>query len=740
VSDGQKLDTFDTDFPIPMPPSNTPASFRFFNKQTGVDMYNNTIKHKILADEFLLDLEIKSKEVKWNYLHSIMISSAEIAEHELSRNDRAYYRPKVWWTPKLDELLQRARRLLKAIPPGEDVRGVSGSLYRLAKRDYKDEVRRVKNKERNSYYCKLDKEKSSKPAKFWKSLGSKKNKARSAMHINGKTSSKDILKELTNVFGGRLNDSEGLTVEQQRVADEVKLYAESSAPVFDNTLYFTSEILKSSIEKLHSKRAADAAGLTAELFKYCNVPAFFVILASLYNDIVRDGVVPKEMSHSLVIPLIKKPSKGTVDPNNYRGISLISVFAKIFELGLIELFPNLTGTCDLQHGFKKHESTVHAAYTVKETISLYTSNCKSRLFMCSLDANKAFDSVWWDGLFVKLKPMLPSKIWILLYNYYRSSTFQMSHENVRGDCVAMSWGVKQGGILSPHLFTFYINELLLQLRSSGFGTRVGFTFTGAIAYADDIILLSKTHIGMQSLIDMACAYCYKWKIKLNASKTEIICFNKPFCWNEMTFTLDNNTVMLSKSCTHLGFEWRSDEKNPLESHTRTKFTTFFISTISLINKGLQSCHPDTIAFLIKNQLISLLYGIEFSDFSRKAMIYFSKSIRALYKACFRCSKYCSNALLRVMSLPTFMEIVAKRLFTTKRLIENNEYTNNINVYMRSLRGTDMFEAFETHFPAANHGLVEEDGIVSTLRGLIWQWEQPLARRLFREYLHYHMPS
>jgi hypothetical protein len=113
-------------------------------------------------------------------------------------------------------------------------------------------------------------------------------------------------------------------------------------------------------------------------------------------------------------------------------------------MGLIDLFPNLTGTCDLQHGFKKTRIYCHtAAYTVKETISLYTSNYKSRLFMCSLDANKAFDSVWWDGLFVKLKPMLPSKIWILfLYNFFLSF---VHFSNVARKCTWLCcyvWGSK----------------------------------------------------------------------------------------------------------------------------------------------------------------------------------------------------------------------------------------------------------------------------------------------------------
>ena len=53
----------------------------------------------------------------------------------------------------------------------------------------------------------------------------------------------------------------------------------------------------------------------------------------------------------------------------------------------------------------------------------------------------------------------------------------------------MSNRVKQGGVLSPILFTVYINELLLKLEEEGIGCRVGNYYAGCLAYADDLTLL-----------------------------------------------------------------------------------------------------------------------------------------------------------------------------------------------------------------------------------------------------------
>ena len=54
---------------------------------------------------------------------------------------------------------------------------------------------------------------------------------------------------------------------------------------------------------------------------------------------------------------------------------------------------------------------------------------------------------------------------------------------------ATSNGVKQGGVLSPVLFTLYIDKLLNRLRQAKLGCYVGDIFMGAFAYADDVARL-----------------------------------------------------------------------------------------------------------------------------------------------------------------------------------------------------------------------------------------------------------
>jgi len=65
-------------------------------------------------------------------------------------------------------------------------------------------------------------------------------------------------------------------------------------------------------------------------------------------------------------------------------------------------------------------------------------------------------------------------------------------------------GVRQGGILSPHLFSIFIDDLVKYVNKANVGCRIHAICTAIFLYADDVILLAPSVSALQSLVDI-CA-------------------------------------------------------------------------------------------------------------------------------------------------------------------------------------------------------------------------------------------
>ena len=99
-----------------------------------------------------------------------------------------------------------------------------------------------------------------------------------------------------------------------------------------------------------------------------------------------------------------------------------------------------------------------------------------------LDAAKAFDKLWRAGLFYKLMNKMEPVFWRILYRYYLESFIIICVDEIKSLPVLTTEGIKQGGILSPFLFNFFIDDLLSGCRSLDIGALVGVTNTSILAY------------------------------------------------------------------------------------------------------------------------------------------------------------------------------------------------------------------------------------------------------------------
>ena len=183
-----------------------------------------------------------------------------------------------------------------------------------------------------------------------------------------------------------------------------------------------------------------------------------------------------------MIPIPKGSNKDTSDIRNYRGIALSSLLSKLFDSCIISLNIVVFKSDDLQFAYKKSCSTIQCVSMVTEVIE-YNQNNVSPVYMCMLDASKAFDRVNLLTLFKTLysRGMCP------IYLRLRMKIYEEQQMRIRwNDCVSdyftISNGVKQGGVLSPVLFSIYLDQLIVQLRLLGMGCYMNGLFTRVFIY------------------------------------------------------------------------------------------------------------------------------------------------------------------------------------------------------------------------------------------------------------------
>ena len=122
------------------------------------------------------------------------------------------------------------------------------------------------------------------------------------------------------------------------------------------------------------------------------------------------GSLPDSLMSVVLVPIIKDKSGKINSKDNYRPIAIASVMSKLLEKLLLERLKNFLVTSSHQFGFKPKHSTDACIYVLKESLDRYAEQ-QSSVYLCFLDASKAFDRVNHFSLFNKLIKKVSLAIW-----------------------------------------------------------------------------------------------------------------------------------------------------------------------------------------------------------------------------------------------------------------------------------------------------------------------------------------
>lgn len=293
------------------------------------------------------------------------------------------------------------------------------------------------------------------------------------------------------------------------------------------------------IKKIDAKKGSGPDGIAPLFIKNC-AAELCIPLAMIFNKSLKLGAFPSVWKTAHVVPVFKVGDKSKCE--NYRPISILSCFSKIFESVVYDaLYHHLKPFISpRQHGFIKRRSTTSNLLEYKHFLCSAFAK-KVQVDSVYTDFSKAFDKVDHSILLNKLSTFgIHGDLlrWVKSYLSNRSQLVAL-----RGDLsspVLVTSGVPQGSHLGPLFFVAFINDLIDNLDCN------------CLLYADDLKIYSvitsvEDAIKLQRDLDSVNDWCTLNRMFLNVNKCVVITFTKNIHKITFDYTIKNN-VLVRKTC------------------------------------------------------------------------------------------------------------------------------------------------------------------------------------------------
>ena len=409
--------------------------------------------------------------------------------------------------------------------------------------------------------------------------------------------------------------------------------------------------------KLNHRKSAGPDGLSLKLIKACSY-SLYIPLTYIFNKSISSATYPQAFKLAKLIPLYKAEKR--CDPSNYRPISLLNCFDKIFEKLINKQLKEYLRKNDLlyeyQYSFREGYSTDLALLVFNDYLKkeIDKGNYVLTLF---IDLKKAFDTVNHLILTQKLDYYGIRGHCNMFFKSYLSNRKQYVHcNNVDSSVENMTCGVPQGSVLGPTLFLIYINDMINCIR-----------YSRLQLFADDTItsVCGKNLYTLFNLIRHEIKLLKKWfcanMLSLNVDKTFYSIFHSkksviPDVFDNIT--VEGMTIKRKKSAKYLGLTF--DEVLSWRHHAETllkglsKYFHFFYHLRKVIPHKFK---------------LQLFHAYVYSKISYGLHCYGAANNNVLNGIQIVCNKLLKILLMKDRRFPT------NELFKSCKLLKINDLTN-----------------------------------------------------------------
>lgn len=301
------------------------------------------------------------------------------------------------------------------------------------------------------------------------------------------------------------------------------------------------EEIVSQVEQLKSNKAAGLDGISPSLVK-CLPNSAIMLMCLIFNYVFSNGLYPESWYISKLITIHKRSNKLLC--SNYRGISILNIFAKIYDAVLTKRLNLWWAPDDEQTGAQSGKGCTEQIVTLRLLISI-AKKLRKPLYIIFIDFNAAYDRVPRYRLIEELVKLGCGK---RMTSAIRAM-YEVSYACLNTLRVNVNIGVKQGAPSSPFLFTLFINPLIRQLKeleNDSFLNNLHGLFM-----MDDSVFFASSRENCLSKLRILQEFCNSYGMIINQVKTKFMVINgTPECRTPLR--LGDLTVNYCSTYNYLG--------------------------------------------------------------------------------------------------------------------------------------------------------------------------------------------
>lgn len=385
--------------------------------------------------------------------------------------------------------------------------------YSILKKYYRSRVKDCKKAAYDKFICEAE----NKPLNSWKLVNHERNSTKNKFKLCDNSISANSFNDYFSTIAANLTDS------IPDVDGDLENFFGRLRPP-SNSFFLepiTNTDVLDAVRNMKNSKCTDVFGWNSELLRQ-TLDLIINPLVTLFNACITNGVFPDIFKVTKVIPIFKKGV--TCQIENYRPISIIPIFSKVFEIILKFRLTNYFNSNKIfnccQFGFRNKCSTSQAVIKiVSDIVEGLEEGMDVSITLC--DLSRAFDCVSHSLLIEKLHFYgirgLPLK---LMQTYLQNRKQAVFVNESQSDFRVISHGVPQGSVLGPLLFIIYANDLFHYLLPYK-----------CVAFADDTTIINFGSNLENLKIRKATAFerAENWfsfnKLKLNSDKTQELYFS-----------------------------------------------------------------------------------------------------------------------------------------------------------------------------------------------------------------------